>query len=435
MLIEFSAENFRSIKNKCTLSMLASSDTSILNNLFNAENKSKTLKLLKTACIYGANASGKTNILKAAKTIKEIILNSINYKKGGLIPIEPFELDDNFLDKPSSFEFIFIQNNIKYAYGAKLNKKQVIEEYLYSWKTGRKRQIFERNYNNIDFNLPKTKEEDSLRLKIYSEDISDNILFLSLANRVNIFEVKEAFDWFDKKLRILLNQKSIGSITTHFLNTGQIKKEDILKYLKLADNQITSFNLTETIIDDEKEFPSFLKKHIMNTIAKKENININEADFRALEIEEKTIRQGLDIQGNAKNVEFSMAEKESDGTQKYYGVSGPIINSLNNGYVLLFDELDLRLHTLLSKNLIELFTSSINKNNAQLIFTSHDVNLLDNKNLFRRDQIWFTEKIKDGSTELYSLWDFKARKDITVQKGYLEGRYGAIPFINRESLL
>lgn len=438
MLIEFSTENFRSIKDEVTLTLQAATDTSISRNvakikLPQIEGKLNTHRILKTSIIYGANASGKSNLLKAMYIIRKIILHSNTHQQNQEFPIETFRLDLSYANKPTKFEFIFTYNGIKYAYQVVLTKKKVIEENLYHWPNGRQVKIFERDNNKIEIgnSYKGTNKEDELRNKIYAEDTAENVLFLSMANRVNIQPIKDAFNWFATKLVIMYRQNGIGQDTTRMIAEHKITKQEVLNYLKVADSQIADFMIVEKDIEDVEQnafMSNFIKTVVLPEIARKENIKIEDiGKIVGKNISEKTKRYAINENGDKVLVDFELSD-ESDGTQRYYGLIGPIISCLKRGCTIFFDELELRLHPLLSKGIIELFTSELNANNAQLIITSHDVNLLDAKGLFRKDQIWFTEKNDASATELYSLDDFKGiRNSMVHSKNYLRGNFGAIP--------
>lgn len=445
MLIEFSVENFKSIKDKVTLTMLAAPEKTLSQNITKVklpkiDGKKSINRILKTAAIYGANASGKSNILKAINIIKKIILNSHLHQPEQQFPIDNFRLDLSCANKPTNFEFIFICNEIKYAYNVSLTKNKVLEENLYFWPNGRQVKVFERTGNQIEFgSFYKAKnKEDELRNKIYAEDTAENILFLSMANRVNIPQIKEVFQWFANKLIIMYRRNGIGNDTTGMISEQIIKQQDVLNFLKVADDKIADFVLDEKEIDDVEKnafMNNFIKTVLIPEIARKENIKIeNIGKVVGKNISEKTRRYAIDEDGNKILVEFNLSE-ESDGTQRYYGIIGPLLCCLERGCTVLFDELELRLHPLLSKGIIELFISELNKKNAQLIITTHNVNLLDSKNFFRRDQIWLTEKDETSATNLYSLDEFKGiRNSMIHSKNYLKGKFGAIPDLDWETV-
>lgn len=443
MLIEFSVENYKSIKEKVTLSLQASAYTKIAKNVAKVrlpfiDNKKSIHRILKTSVIYGANASGKSNILKAIDIIRKIILNSNNHITNQPFPIDCFRLDLSCISKPTKFEFIFVQKGIKYAYLVSLTKEKVLEEYLYYWPNGKQLEIFERDEEGISIgsSLKGKDKEDDMRTKIYAQDTAENTLFLSRANNVSLKPLKDAFNWFATKLKIIYQQIGIGNATSSMITDNILNKQEVLNCLKIADSQIADFNLIQQELGDLDDHPMniFIKQFILPQIAKKENISMESiGKISGLKIDEKTQRYGITESGEKILVDFDLSE-ESDGTQRYYGLVGPILACLKSGCTLFFDEMELRLHPLLSKGLIDLFTSEVNSKNAQLIITSHDVNLLDYKGLFRQDQVWFTEKNEYGYTELYSLNEFTDLQDnIINSKNYLKGKFGAIPDLSWEN--
>ncbi|MDO4469259.1 MAG: ATP-binding protein [Bacillota bacterium] len=397
MLIQFSAENYLSLKEKIILSMLASNDTEHSEHLIHSQKKESYLK---TAVIYGANASGKSNVLNAFWFMVNYVLTS--HEKQLHKPIEriPFKFDKSTLKKPSNFEVIFTVNNIRYAYGFSVTDNEVVEEYLYYYPNGRQAIIFERkNTNEYRFTID---VEEQMALQ---ERTSANKLYLSVASNWNYKKVVPVFEWFASCT--ILTKNSVAN--TYGLDAEQLRDDEyrsaIISMLRVADFGIQSLQVKDT------ENIGRLEK------TGKEYTNID------------TIHLVQDENGKTQPFALNMTE-ESDGTNSYFKLAGIIKNVLDTGGLLVADEMDAHLHPLLTKHLVMLFHSqTYNQNGAQLIFTSHNTNLLD-LDVFRRDQIWFTEKDeKSVATDLFSLYDFSVRKDAKIEKGYLIGRYGAIPFI------
>ncbi|RZB29072.1 MAG: hypothetical protein AEth_01676 [Candidatus Argoarchaeum ethanivorans] len=419
MLIEFNVQNFRSIKEEVTFSLVASTDNSLDNNLI----KTDLLRdnLLRSAVIYGANASGKSNVILAFNFLKNFVETAHTFQKGTKINYFPFKLDKKCLSKPSKFKVVFIKNNIKYVYGISHNSEKIIDEYLYYYPKGRRALIFERrDTNNYRFTIDKKEQ------KFISEKTLDNIPYLSNSTQLNYKKTSEAFDWFKDNLGIVgADHPRLIEYTIQKLNEDKKMKKFILNALIEADLGINDLSASiEVVPMDEIPIPirERLKTMMPDIEGKLEKIDI------------KTIHKVLNEVGDENYVEFDFGE-ESEGTKKLFSLIGLWIDSLNNGRVLIVDELDTKLHHLLNVFLIKLFNDPTqNKNNAQLIFTTHNTNLLD-LDIFRRDQIWFTEKNHSkGSTDLYSLIEFRPRKDKNIQKGYLAGRYGAIPFIGDDRI-
>ncbi len=413
MLIEFSIENFRSIKDEVTLSLLASSDKSLQNNLIKTDVLKKE-KLLRSVVIYGANASGKSNVLSAFDFLSELILQSHRNQKGDKILFTPFKLEKKYLSKPTKFRIVFIKDEINYVYGVSFTHEKIIDEYLYYYPKNHKAIIFERkNTNDYKFTIDKTNQN------FLSEKTPENVLYLSRSSNLEYEKTNEAFEWFKDGLRTITTPFDNLSIMPY---TADLLKEEnsksvILKSLYDADMGIDDIGITMIKISDE--LPIDIPEKLKGILGK----------IKDIIIEEEPNAESIKIHTLHKNVRFDFSE-ESEGTQRYFSLIGPLINAIGNGGTLIVDELDIKLHHNLTESLIKVFNNpEVNKKNAQLIFATHNTNLLDQK-LFRRDQIWFTEKNPDdGSTDLYSLIEYKPRKDKDITKGYLAGRYGGLPLI------
>jgi len=418
MLIEFSVENFKSLKEKQTLSMESANNIHDLDyNLIDFKDRAdKDYLLLKTAALYGANSSGKSNVLDALMRLKKLVKSSHNNQKGDELPHEPFQFDKGCVNTPTIFDITFIHDGIKYNYGVSYTEKKVTEEYLYYYPKGRKSQIFERQ-NTDEFKFNKDKEEQ----QIIKERTRKNVLYLSSSTQFNYDKTSKVFDWFDKTLNGIGPKESphLTEFTFKKLDNNETFKKRIKKALNVADFGISDIKgyIKTVPIEKIKDLPPEIKK-----------LGISDGELKTMEIQ--TVHELEDVEGI---LPFFL---ESEGTKRFFSLIGPIITALENGDVLVLDELDTKLHHSLNKFIVELFHDpEENPNGAQLIFTTHNTNLLD-QDLFRRDQIWFTEMDpKTGSTDLYSLIEFSPRKDKDIEKGYLVGRYGAIPFIGDKKIL
>lgn len=431
MLIEFSVENFLSIKERATLSMVATSDKKLSGNTFSCGAlPTKLNKLSKTAVLYGPNASGKSNLLKALRFLKAIILNSHKNQLGDELGVVPFKLNEESIDIPSSFEIIFIQNDIRYAYGIKLDNTKIYEEYLYYWPNSRKKTVFERwNTNQFKFFEQGDTESEKTRQQIYLETTLENTLFLSQATKLKHEIATEAFNWFRTNIRFIIDHEEVSSFTSHRIAEEPTLKDKIIKYLKRAD-----FSILDIKINREELSPSQIPQHIRSQLLESiKSTGGTKAELDKLKIgslEEHFYHRGKTRTGEELLVPLEIDE-ESDGTQAFYSLIGAIDYVLTNGCVIAIDELDLHLHPLLSRYIVDLFLDrDKNFKNAQLIFTTHNLDLFDQK-LFRRDQIWLIEKDRYyGDTQLFALSEFKVRNDADILKRYLQGRYGAIPLVD-----
>ncbi|WP_411813340.1 AAA family ATPase [Chlorogloeopsis sp. ULAP02] len=430
MLIEFSVENYRSFQERQTFSMVASEDeTRLDSNTFSILNSNSGLRLLKSAVIYGANASGKSNLLRVIQTLKSIVVNSANKMQvGDKFPIEPFRLNSKSEKKPTCFEVIFLHKNIRYEYGLSLNRERVYEEWLIAYPNQRQQNWFSRRYlsdrsesqinEEYEWFFGKGLKGEKERIKKF---VRPNSLFLSHAAQNNHPQLTEIFEWFQQKINIITPNSLVGGFTLKICDENSIFREQIVKLLNAADIGISDIKI------ESKSVPEGAKQFIKQLIKQ-------ETDFQ--EVEEIDIDEILALHAitlhkmsdSDREVEFAI-EEESDGTQRLFELAGPWLYVLQQGEVLLVDELGRSLHPVLSKALVKMFNDSmINVNNAQLIFATQDTTLLDAE-IFRQDQVWFTEKDRNMS-KLYSLLDFRPLKDESLQKSYLLGRYGAIPFIS-----
>lgn len=424
MLIEFSIENFRSIKDEVTFSLLTSPDNLLETNTFSSDALNKNDSLLRSAAIYGANASGKSNVIMAFGALKHMVLNSIKNQPGDEIEYNPFKLDEDFLQRPTKFKIVFIHNNVQYVYGVAFNSERITEEYLYYYPKGRKSTIFDRKIDSE----PYFTKDRRIQKQIFDRTL-DNVLYLSNSAQQKYDKSIEVFNWFRDGITVVekTDSPSLMDQTVRMLNESNEIKKTIVDSLIEADLGIydisaeyKEFNF-EGLMNSPKT-NNYIKNSGRRYVHKKGDI------FETLDI--KTIHK-INASKEFLGAQFDFFSEESDGTQRLFFLIGPFIDALKHGKALIVDELDVRMHPLLSEYLIKLFHDpSRNKNNAQLVFTTHNVNLLDQE-LFRRDQIWFTEKNPDcGYSDLYSLTEFSPRNDKNIQKGYLAGKYGALPFIN-----
>ncbi len=411
MLVEFSVKNFMSIKEEMVFSMVAGIGDENIENTINVENIGE--RYLKSTAIYGANASGKTNFIKAfTSAILMVRKSNIRNINEPLVEMQPFKFDLETLKKPCEFKFIFIKNNIKYIYGFSADINRIYNEYLYQYLSAKPSLIFERkNTNEYKF----TQSEQG-KLEELATKNTEKKLFLSTATAWNYEKTKNAYIWFAEDIDTYNDYMNVGYAFNKFeKDEDGSQKKFTINLLKQADILIKDFNFEVKEIE-----PS-------NIIAFNNPINISNVKISTLhEIENED--------GNKTHFELDLHE-ESLGTQSLFFFSSVLKEAFEKGKVIIIDEIDRSLHPLLVEFIIKLFhNSEINKNNAQLIFNTHDTNLLSLNN-FRRDQIWFTEKEpKKGTTDLYPLDDFSVRKTENIQKGYLNGRYGAIPFLDKGAI-
>lgn len=414
MLLDFRVTNFRSLRDEQILSLVASKDKA-LQSLNTMPSDIKTPpSLLRSAVIYGPNAGGKSNLIKAMQYMRGVVVESaVAMQPDQTFNVQPFYLDAVSKAQPTEFEATFILEGIRYQYGFTLTAQRVISEYLLVYKAFKPQQWFNRVY---DPTTDKYIYEFGASLKgqksVWEEATRPNALFLSMAIQLNSEQLRPVFDWFANKL-IIFNEKAL--LNPRFSVEMLAKpagKETICHFLTSADISISD-------IDLETRKQAVRSVHV-DLAGGEAQVRHEEQDVHEPRFHHVT-EQGKAI--------FSLVD-ESAGTQKLFFLTGPILDILEKGLTLVIDELDASLHPLLVRKLIELFHNpKRNPKGAQLILTTHNTALLD-VDLFRRDQIWFVEKDGHQASKLYPLSDFSPRKNEGFERSYLIGRYGALPFFN-----
>ena len=383
MLVQFTVENHRSIRDTAVISFAASKDKSLEEYLLHPDEKKALLPAL---ALYGANAAGKSNVLHALSTMQNVVVGDASkLSKGQKLPWEPFGGSGS----PTTFEIIYIYNGVRYAYGFSFDARKIYSEYLYHWPNGREALVFSREDGQYEF---RENVQEQITL---SNRTPENKLYLVSSNDWNLPQTENAYKWFLEKLAFVATQAASSSETIARIIAGDEQKARILKELLLAD-----LGITDVTIKNIGKTPVITTTH-------------------------RIIKED----GSTEYFQLQM-DQESAGTQRFFARIGGWLQALEAGALLVVDEIEDSLHPLLTKRLIEMVQdSTVNTNAAQLLFTTHDAMLLD-LNFFRRDQIWFAEKDnKSCATQLYSLASFSPRKGENIRKGYLQGRFGAIPFI------
>ncbi len=418
MLLEFEVENFRSFADPVTFSMIASSDKSHANHLINMEG-SKDLAM-RSASIYGANASGKSNLVMAMGMLQTMVLRSHLAQLGETIPFFPYRFGKPEKNASTRYRVVFLSNGVEYEYSVRHDAVRIFEESLYHYPRNRKVIIFERVVGQ-DLRAP----QDNGSLRAIAEKTLPNALLLSKAVQDNHAMAIPAFKWFQERLMVILN---INSMVVEERALARMQQDErfrslLLKAMSMADIGIVDIRgkIVQMDQDELRRMPPEIQEQMRGMV------NGRIEQWRRLEI--KTVHQVRDEDGEPIQVEMDFHGEESLGTQKVFAVVSLILEAMEAGRVLVMDEMDLRLHPLIARFMVEMMNDpEQNRGNAQFVFTTHNTNLID-LDLFRRDQIWFVEKDERGRTSLYSLSDFNVRKDLRVQKAYEIGRFGAIPFV------
>ncbi len=415
MLIEFSVTNYRSFLTTQSLTLTANSATELREENSFVSPVSNLPRLLRSVVVYGPNAAGKTNLVQAIAFMKRFILSSAKEsQEGEKIDATSFLFNRQSSRNSSEFEVLFIQNSIRYQYGFAVNSKRVTGEWLFAYPEGRAQKWFERNYD------PETHKDIwyfgskfTGHRRVWQEATRSNALFLSTAIQLNNEQLKPVFKWFDKTLVVLGKRESIAPV----FSTGECEeaKKKILKFMNAADLSITDISLEKKDFSME-DLPAEMPQSIKEEIAK---------DLKGKKLTRLLFMHPSSDNGEDVALDF---DEESAGTRKFFELAGPWLDVLEKGLVIFVDELDSSLHPHLVRFLLNLIHNpEMNPRNAQLVFNTHDTTVLD-QTLMRRDQVWFVEKDEENSTRLYPLTDYKPRKGEALQKGYLYGRYGALPF-------
>jgi AAA15 family ATPase/GTPase len=414
MLIDFRVKNFRSLRDEQVLSLVASKDkTSRSTHILNTDLKAAPA-LLRSAVVYGANAGGKSNLIKALQYMRGVVVESAALQPGQTFGVQPFRLDIESMTESTEFEVTFVLDGVRYQYGFAMTSQRIVSEYLLVYKAFKPQHWFDRHF---DAETGKDIYEFGSGLKgaksLWEGATRPNALFLSMAVQLNSDTLRPIFDWFVNGLVIVNEQAQLNrQVSIQMLKDTQGRKQ-ICDFLSAADISIADIEIVTRKVPGQT-------MHV--------DLVAGKTEVRAEEMEEHQLRFSHVTEHGKATFDFM---DESSGTRSLLFLAGPVMDILRKGLTLVIDELDTSLHTLLVRELVRLFHNpEINTGGAQLIFTTHDTSLLDAPDLFRRDQIWLVEKDVDQASTLVSLADFSPRKNEALERGYLMGRYGGVPFLN-----
>jgi hypothetical protein len=422
MLLEFTVKNFLSFKDEVTLSLRAR-DTVTGHEEYNTFLLGGQ-PILKTVVIYGANASGKSNLIKAMAFMKQFVIGSLERKreKNREIDIDSFKFNTGTLNAPSEFETVFVYQDIYYRYGFVLDKQRVHREWLYYAPAEKEIKLFERTFEKGSYTVKLGRTFKEGKLAVEKQATREDALLLAVvAQSVNGEISRTVMEWFTSDLNVLFATKEETFEGFTYRKLGEPAfKHDIQRFLEAADTSVEDIELVKANAEDiPKGLPEPLRKLVSNA---------------NLVVTKHTVRDGS---GNVTGAVLLSLNEESEGTQKLFALSGPIIQTLRNGETLIVDELDSKLHPLMMRFLVNLFNSpERNPYHAQLVFVTHDTNLLTSR-FFRTDQIWFIEKNAEGVSDLYSLvhspWEIDGDNE-AYRRDYFQGKYAAIPVIETFNL-
>lgn len=434
MLLSFRVQNYRSIREEQELSMMRSRrmashrpEASVGNTPVNP-----------AAGIYGSNASGKSNLLLALVMMRSAVAHSYSrWSPDAAVPYDPFRLDADFSSAPTRFEVELLLGKTRYQYGFELNSEEILKEWLYAYPHSRRQTWFERDTTRPD--VWYFGKEIGGHNRLTADVTRRNSLYLSTAASLKHPKLSKVFEWFDRRLRFANSENSSDrlSFTIEKIEGNKLLREQVTKLLQFADLGICDLTV------ERREFSTEERDRILRVV---QALAENPGDEQSNEEIEKALRDTLVTirfrhlcEDSADPVSLPL-ESESLGTRALLALSGPALESLRSGFTLLVDEIDTSLHPSLVGEIIRLFQNpETNPKNAQIIFTSHDTSLLGNlvgdEPILERDQIWFVDKDRRGASSVYALTDFSPRRLENLERGYLQGRYGAIPFLDRKELL
>ena len=420
MIASFSVENYRSIDERITLSLEASAAIKDIDN--EGFTLTDGLRVLNTTAFFGANSSGKTNVFRAVARMRGLIIQSVRLNDNERLRYEPFLLSDKPM-RPTRFEMRFVDGTDIFRYGFSYTAQQIVEEWLEAKFPKRSlKTLFRRTVEEIETDENYFNEGSAI--KNGNIPLNGNRLLLSLAAQLGGSLSKRIIEWFRTNVNVIsgIRDEAFARFTKEALHSDEMYRPEILRFISSMDVGFSEVRTEQEVIDENRlpkglpaEFVASLKEHPqINAYAQHKKLN--------------KAGETVDI------VDFDIEEKESDGTRKLFNLAGPVIDTLKHGTALFIDELDAQLHPLLSRKIVGLFNSpQSNTKGAQLIFTTHDTNMLS-KNLLRRDQVVFVEKDAFSSTHITPMMEIrlengsKPRTDSNYEKNYLEGRYGAIPY-------
>ncbi|MCX6055886.1 MAG: ATP-binding protein [Chloroflexi bacterium] len=429
MIIEFSVGNYASFKDPVTLSLVAARSIKSRNRVLDAENLipvDAELSLLVSTVVYGPNAGGKSNLIKASAFMCDFVRTSFReLPAGAAINVQPFRLSTQTVGGPSTFEMVFLIEGRQFRYGFSVNSQKVEREWLFMIPKTKEIALFEREGQAIRPNPSNAHAREfrailSLLGRINSQEpLRSNALFLSVAAQNNGALARQVTDWFTN-LRFMSGLDDLGYRGFTIQQFKDVEQQARIN--DLVHRLDVGIDLIEMVPIDRDEAlkgaPGPLRE-LFERMGKSETVSF------------RSHHQVYDEQGKPiQSTTFDLLQNESDGTQKLFFMAGPILDALANGRVLWVDEMEARLHPNLTGALVGLFNSrASNPKRAQLIFTTHDTNLLDLRKM-RRDQIWFIDKDKTAASRLYSLVEFKIRNDnSSLEDDYIHGIYGATPHL------
>ncbi len=424
MLIEFGITNYLSFCETQVLNLAAQSGCEELPGNAFPSGAARIPDLLRSTVVYGANASGKSNMIRAAKFVQDFVINSAKGQEGDPIPVRPFRLDSRSGLAPSIFEMSFIEAGVRYQYGFAVTPERVLHEWLLAYPKGRAQRWFERYYN------PRAGREEwylhrthlSPNRTMWRDSTRSNALFLSTAMQLNSTELKPVFEWFSKRLFVLSPHAEISSDFSNYLVKREDGREKVLQFLNMADLDIEGIHVTTRTAEDlagPSDDPEYLRT--LHALLKQK---LGDWEWEIMDV---LLERRVADTGDLVRLPWN---SESQGTLKLYALAGPWLDMMEHDRILFIDEMDTSLHHNLVRFLFDLIHASPNNSCSQLVGTTHDTALLSGDG-FRRDQYWMAQRSEKRCTQLKPLTSFGIGRGEALQARYLEGRYGAVPKLRR----
>jgi AAA15 family ATPase/GTPase len=375
-----------------------------------------TPDLLRSSIIYGANAAGKSNLISALLAFERLVVSPGTSSKVSKLSYSPFCMDAFSSSQPTRFQVSFVQDGVRYQYGVSFDASRVYSEELYAFPEGRAQKWFVRSVNDAGQDVYEYGSALKGKKKTWEESTRPNALFLATGVDLNSDQLQTVFSWFEVRVRLLNPSiRKAAQYTAKSSSVSEVRKARVIEFMGQADLGISDFDVSETPIDLSvmpEDTPDDIKRFVES------------------KLKDEVVQEVAFVHRSADGYQTTLdLDDESSGTKKLFSIAGPWIDTLEKGYILLIDELDTSLHPLMLQYLVKTFHDpSMNVGNAQLIFTTHDTNVIP---LFRRDQVWVMEKDAYLKSTLTPISDFSPRKNENLEKGYLEGRFGGIPILGR----
>lgn len=425
MLIEFSVANFRSILTRQSLSLVASPGSE--HGARNVARRQDDIdRVLRSAVIYGPNAAGKSNFFKALQTLQQLVIGSANrMQEGQPLAVIPFLLQDAASKQPSEFDIVFVgDDGTRYEYCVHVSAERVHKEWMVAYPKGRPQRWFEREFNKeagrYEWWFGPSFKGEKAEKKVWQDFTRSNALFLSTAIQLNNEQLKPAFSWISQKLIVVTSGIDLNPVLSFDLLKDSDGDHKLMEFMRAADIGISRMQLLE------EDMPNGLPIGPGLSIQISAN-NPNQPGVSTQPPKRVRVLTWHKRSDSKEEVSFDLTD-ESDGTRRLFQYSGGLLMALANGATAFVDELDRSLHPHITRFLVGLFHGATNSGNAQLVFTTHDTTLLDTE-LLRRDQVWFVSKNEGQASEIYPLLQYSPRKDEALERGYLKGRYGAVPMV------